>query len=42
VDEIAFPEGFYDMGGIILAEGMYDWGRGAVPFFSYTRHMPYN
>jgi hypothetical protein len=32
VDEIALPEGFYGMGGIILAEGLYDWGRGAVPF----------
>jgi hypothetical protein len=37
MDEIAMPEGFCDLGGIILAEGLYDWGRWAVPpFFNYT------
>jgi hypothetical protein len=34
MDEIASPEGFCDLlGGIILAEGLHDWGRRAVPLF---------
>jgi hypothetical protein len=31
VDEIALPESLYDLRGIILAEGLYDWGMRAVP-----------
>jgi hypothetical protein len=43
MDEIAMPEGFCDLGGIILAEGLYDWGRWAVPLFSIIPwHLPYN
>jgi hypothetical protein len=35
MDEIAVPEGFCDLGGVILAEGLYDWGRAMPPFQLY-------
>jgi hypothetical protein len=33
-DGMALAEGLW--GGIILAEGLHDWGMRAVPLFSYT------
>jgi hypothetical protein len=34
VDEIALPEGFYDLGGGASGpDSLYDWGRRAVPLF---------
>jgi hypothetical protein len=34
-DGIALVEGQSDFGGIILAEGLHDWGMRAVPLISY-------
>jgi hypothetical protein len=32
-DGVASTKGLCDLGGIILAEGLHDWGRQVVPFF---------
>jgi hypothetical protein len=32
-DVIALAEGLCDLGGIILAEGLHDWGRRAMRLF---------
>jgi hypothetical protein len=44
MDDIALPEGFYDFGGIILTEGLYDWGKRAVPLSKLYSgiYLPYN
>jgi hypothetical protein len=33
MDEVALPEGFCNLGAVILAEGLCDWGRQVLPLF---------
>jgi hypothetical protein len=33
---IALADGFCELGKTILAEGLHDWGRRAVPLLNYT------
>jgi hypothetical protein len=33
MDEVALPEGFYNLGAVTLAEGLCDWGRQVLPLF---------
>jgi hypothetical protein len=38
--EIALTEGLCDSRGIILAEGLHDWGKCVVPLLNFTWHLP--
>jgi hypothetical protein len=42
MDKITLPEGFCDMGVIILPEAFMIGGGVPFLFFNYTWHLPYN